>query len=96
MRSKISILSLSLVVYGLLLGTNAWACEKPKIINYRNTGCLIEGLAIAQKDDKYGFVDNDGNVIIPFQYDNFSAFEEGVAMVKKMINGVLLIKQGKL
>jgi hypothetical protein len=36
---------------------------------------------------KYGFLDMDGNRIIPCEYDGFAAFSEGIAKVEKKVSG---------
>lgn len=38
---------------------------------------------IAQKDGKYGFIDLDGNEVIPFLWDKVYAFSQGIAKVEK-------------
>ncbi|GAF61773.1 hypothetical protein JCM18903_1802 [Psychrobacter sp. JCM 18903] len=43
-----------------------------------------EGLASAQKDGKYGFIDKQANIIVPFSYNFTAEFSEGLAIVKKM------------
>lgn len=42
-----------------------------------------EGLASAQKDGKYGFIDKQANIIVPFSYNFTAEFSEGLAIVKK-------------
>ncbi|MCW9707708.1 WG repeat-containing protein [Fodinibius salsisoli] len=42
-----------------------------------------EGLAKVQKDGKIGFINPNGEVVIPFQYDGATSFWKGLAMVKK-------------
>ncbi|WP_170860843.1 WG repeat-containing protein [Flavobacterium fluvii] len=44
-----------------------------------------EGMIYAQKGNKYGYIDIDQNIIIPFIYDELSLFSEGLASAK--ING---------
>ena len=41
-----------------------------------------EGLAIVNLDDKYGFMDNKGEIIIPIIYDYAFSFYYGLAKVK--------------
>jgi len=42
------------------------------------------GLCLAKSNDKYGFIDNKGKVVIPFQYNDASNFtQEGYALVEK-------------
>lgn len=42
-----------------------------------------EGLAPAMKDDKWGYIDKEGKVVIDFQYDGAMPFSEGRALVLK-------------
>ena len=44
---------------------------------------FYEGLVCAKRNDKYGFLNKEGNVIIPFIYDKASDFSEGFAVVKR-------------
>lgn len=42
-----------------------------------------DGLACVKKNEKYGFIDTKGNVVIDFQYDKAFDFSEGLACVSK-------------
>lgn len=42
-----------------------------------------DGLVCAKKNEKYGFIDTKGNVVIDFQYDKAFDFSEGLACVSK-------------
>lgn len=44
---------------------------------------FCEGLALIEKDGKYGFIDTSGEVVIPFEYDDAQSFSEGLAFVQK-------------
>jgi WG containing repeat len=39
------------------------------------------GLFVAAKHSKYGFIDKNGKVIVPFQFDDAHIFSEGLAAV---------------
>lgn len=41
------------------------------------------GLAIAEQNGKYGFIDKEGKVTVPFIYDSVGRFSEGVALVRQ-------------
>ena len=41
------------------------------------------GLAVAGLDGKFGCIDTEGNVIVPFVYEEIGPFTEGLAAVKK-------------
>jgi hypothetical protein len=40
-----------------------------------------EGLLAAQKDGKYGYIDKDGNTIIPFVFSSAGDFKNGAAKI---------------
>ena len=42
-----------------------------------------EGLVVADREGKYGFIDETGKTIVPFQYDWACAFRNGLAWVGK-------------
>ncbi len=64
----------SVVLIGVLTG-HVWACQKlPVYHEYDNMNCLSEGLAGVKKDNKWGFIDNTGKVIIDFEYDYSNYF----------------------
>lgn len=66
-------LCLSIALIGTtLFGQSAWACEIPNVNGYDYVDCLIEGLATVRQNGKYGFIDKEGNVVIPLQYDDVS------------------------
>lgn len=52
-------------------------------VEYDDLGHYSEGLFTAERDGKYGYIDNKNNVVIPFQYDTAYEFSEGLAMVAK-------------
>lgn len=77
-------------------------CVVPDVEVYDKVGCLRDGLAgvIKQSDDQYdkanrvGYIDKDGQLIIPFQFDaivageggeslDFNDFSEGLAAISK-------------
>ena len=41
-----------------------------------------EGLACVEKDEKFGFIDSSGEVVIPLEYDCAMSFSEGLASVQ--------------
>ncbi len=46
-------------------------------------GALVEGLARAERGERWGFVDAVGNWVIPAQYEWAESFSEGLAAVKR-------------
>ncbi|MCR6722189.1 MAG: WG repeat-containing protein [Chitinophagaceae bacterium] len=41
-----------------------------------------DGMSWIQKDGKYGFMNNRGQIIVPAQYESVLGFSEGMAAVK--------------
>ncbi len=44
---------------------------------------LYDGLRFVREDGKCGYIDMDGNIVVPIEYDVLSAFSEGVAIIAK-------------
>ena len=54
-----------------------------QIKDFRIVDGFSEGLALAINSElDYGFVDNEGNIIIPFKFEHAEDFKEGVAKVR--------------
>ena len=51
------------------------------VMKYDDVKEFSEGLALVSEDDKCGFVDKEGNIAIPFVYDNAWSFSDGLACV---------------
>ena len=43
---------------------------------------ISEGLAILSVGDRFGFIDNKGNVKVPLKYTAVTPFENGIAYVR--------------
>jgi hypothetical protein len=50
---------------------------------YENVGDFNEGYAAVQLNNKWGFIDKSGKVVITCKYDNKSYFHEGFALVEQ-------------
>ena len=48
---------------------------------YDEAGAFYDGLAVAKKDGKWGFIDKNGTPVIDFQYESCQAFSNGLAKV---------------
>ena len=48
---------------------------------YEDAQAFSEGLAAVQKNGKWGYINEDGEVVIPFEYDIAFVFNEGLAVV---------------
>ena len=44
---------------------------------------FAEGYAKVEKDDKYGYIDNNGKLVIDYQYKSALDFSDGLAYVTK-------------
>ena len=64
--------------------------------NIRNFSTFSEGLAAVQVDDKWGYMDMSGEMIIKPQFKVVSSFSEGLACVKIGENYGYIDRNGKL
>jgi hypothetical protein len=62
---------------------------------FENLNLYSEGLALAQKNGLYGYVDKLNNVVIPFQFDLGSDFMFGRAIVEKGGKSGVINRAGK-
>lgn len=98
MKRKISIFAVIVILIAMLLvltgcGNNTGDTKKEKTKKVTKVGDLTleldaalnfsDGLAPVCKNEKWGYIDNEGNVVIDFQYDAAAPFSEGMAMVAK-------------
>ena len=76
---------------GLGLTDRGFIDKKGKLVidlkDYSNKSYFSEGLAVVSKryksNEKYGYIDNKGNVVIPLEFDSAEDFSEELACVKK-------------
>ena len=62
---------------------------------YNNQLTYCEGLAVVEKEAKYGYSDPEGRIVIPIRYDWADAFDEGLAVVQSGGCFGLVDKQGQ-
>lgn len=67
-----------------------------KWLDYKYVKVFSEGLAIAVKGDKVGYIDKSGNTVIPFSYQSASNFSEGLALVRKGNQALGINQEGKI
>jgi len=60
---------------------------------YEDAKDFSEGLAAVKKDGKWGFIDTDNNVVIPFKYDIAASFSEGLAIVGTYSDNVTYLSE---
>jgi hypothetical protein len=63
---------------------------------YDSTGDFSEGLLSVFKDGKWGFIDSNGNIIIPIMYDKVKGFSEGFAAISLDGKASFIDKKGEL
>lgn len=83
--------------YGLIT-TDGAILREPDL---ESIGYFSEGLAAVKKDGKFGYMDQEGRIRIPFLYETATAFENGKAYVKKQKAGkgfemLYIDKEGKI
>ena len=52
---------------------------------YEDASAFYEGLAAVKQNGKWGYIDETGKTVIPFQYDLALQFSEGKAVVADLI-----------
>ena len=55
-----------------------------------------EGLMPVKKNGKWGYIDGDGNLVIPCIYDEVSLFNGGIAIVKYNGKEYVIDKKGNV
>ena len=73
-----------------------YGCKGGKY-GYKGDG-FKEGLACVQENEKYGFIDEQGNVVVPIEYDQIvgGGFNNGIAIVIKYGDFGLVNAKGEL
>ena len=93
---RISALAISTLLALSIPTAYADECVRPDVYGYDYISCLSEGLAVVGKNDKSGFVDKTGKVVIPLIYDGAWWFSEGLAEVDKNGKRGFIDKTGKV
>jgi len=65
-------------------------------VNYSDLGVVSEGLAFAEVGSHYGYLDANGNFVIPPVFRAVSAFDNGAATVSTSNTSMLIDSTGKL
>lgn len=68
----------------------------PKGVSYDIASSFYEGLRVVEKNNYYGYVNQQGKVTIPIVYDETYRFSRGLAMVKKDERYGFINKEGKV
>ena len=64
--------------------------------DYSMVSKISEGLLAVRENDKWGFIDTFGNVVVRPQYDSFYDFNDGLAYVKKGNSEMFIDKKGNV
>lgn len=98
-KKRLFALSLSLCLTAAMMPSAAFAAEETEpergtltysetiAPQYENAGLFSEGLAAVKKNGKWGYINTDNEVVIPFQYDAAGVFNEGYAVVGTLVSG---------
>lgn len=89
-------LSFALAGVSVIAQGSSKICEKPQVGGYDDVSCLHDGLAKVEQNDKWGFVDKTGKVVVPLQYDDVYHFSDGLAGVKQNDKWGFVDKTGKV
>lgn len=68
---------------------------QPWTKEYDNVDQCVCGLSIVGKGDKHGFVDKDGELIVPLIYYTARTFSENMAAVKQNGKWIIIDNPGK-
>ena len=93
---KKSIIIIALVSFVLLCGIGVFIYFLTKTdTNEFNNNLFVDGLVLVEKDGKYGYLNQIGEVVIDFLYDGAESFYNDVAIVKVSGKYFLINKDGK-
>jgi len=94
-RKKITAL---IVMIFVLIVTNSYSEQLAIQPQFDYAGNFYEGMALVLKNDRFGYIDRSGKLVIPFRFKGgASDFAEGLAVVQERIGGKLgyINKRGK-
>jgi len=104
MKNKMKIISIALaaaIMLSLIPGTALASAGQyvsflvqPTLV-YDTVYDFTEGLARVSRDNKYGYADKTGNIVIPLDYEWATGFNDGIAWVMKDEKWGIIDKTGK-
>ena len=79
-----------------VLSLSLMGCNNKNNILLKEDNLFHDGLACVQsiENELYGYIDNNGNVVIDYIYDDAKPFFHGVAVVRKDETEYLIDKSG--
>ncbi|MGP9600611.1 WG repeat-containing protein, partial [Psychrobacter sp. AOP42-A1-21] len=84
MKLRINLYKLLLVstlVSCTLFAQSISACVRPHVAGYHDISCLKDGLAKVLRNDKYGFINANKEIVVAPTYSSIGYFSEGNAWV---------------
>ena len=85
MRNRLLALLVALALILGMLPVQSFAAEMTSEViiapQYEDAKSFSDGYAAVKKDGKWGYIDEEGNVVVDFKYDWANFFSEGVALV---------------
>lgn len=71
-------------------------CKRPpNLYGFDDIACPYDGFSKVEKNAKYGFVDLNGQILIPADYDDATSFSEGLAELVQNGQSFFINTQGK-
>jgi len=92
-RSLIYIVSILTILMIFIAFSSEWNFSKPKFIDAKG---FSEGYAAVKIDEKYGYIDKAGKVVIKPQFDEAKLFKEGFAAIAIDDKYGLIDKKGNM
>lgn len=83
MKKKLFIIALLSFVFILSVDGQSATLGKENDFVFSNAGAFCNGLARVKFGEKWGFVNNLGNIVVNFDYEDARDFKDGFARVKK-------------
>ncbi len=76
-------------IWGIMDYTGGWIAEPC----YASATPFVDGLAVLETaDGRFGMIDTEGNIVLPFAYDNISMASSGLVAVYRAENGWSVLK----
>ncbi|GKX30271.1 hypothetical protein SH1V18_27510 [Vallitalea longa] len=91
---RLKILLFTVLLVSTSINVNASSSYLAIDADYSGTGSFSEGLAEVSNNSKWGYIDTEGNLKIPFCYDITTPFRKGRALVVKDGKRIIIDKNG--
>ncbi len=67
------------IILAATLLTAIWSCGNNDVASHQEIGPFTEGMAPVRSNQKWGFIDLSGNLVIPAEYVDVKPFSDGLA-----------------